>query len=90
MIRKIESVLSKYNKKPGPPPPPSAGASTSIPTQLGKDVGTPSPRSKKEDPNIYCKILKLEGTTVNNKKSTALQNYAATTFGKTLTEVILY
>ena len=85
VIKKIESVPAKYDKRAEPPPPPSTASSSTT----GKQRNAPTtPRSKKEDPNVFCKILKLDGTSVNNQKALALENYAATQYNKHLTEVI--
>ena len=77
VIKKIESVPAKYDRRADPAPPPSTTSSSTT----AKERSTPTtPRSKKEPPNFFCKILKLEGTTLNNQKALALENYAATQF----------
>ena len=43
--------------------------------------------SKKQPPNKFCDILKLEGTVVNNESSLALEKFAVDSFNKHFTAV---
>ena len=83
----MQKIPNKYDVLPPPPPPPSTQAQSSSASGAKPKAKATLPKDEKETPNMFTKILHLEGTKQNNLKSKTLASYAQRELYKVMTEV---